>query len=129
MEWGWLFTSFDGRINRAKFWAGVIILWLVSIIINLAIAEVFVAQYDPLQVFPTMAPLAWIVWLLAAAAIAYMSLAVFAKRWHDRDKSGWWSLIAFVPFIGAIWILVECGCLPGTEGPNRYGPDPLAGGA
>jgi uncharacterized membrane protein YhaH (DUF805 family) len=127
MEWGWLFTSFDGRINRAKFWAGVIILWLVSIIINLAIAEVFVAQYDPLQVFPTMAPLAWIVWLLAAAAIAYMSLAVFAKRWHDRDKSGWWSLIILVPFVGSIWALVECGCLLGTEGPNRYGADPLAG--
>jgi uncharacterized membrane protein YhaH (DUF805 family) len=126
MEWGWLFTSFEGRINRAKFWAGVIILWLVSIIINLTIAEVFVAQYDPLQVFPTMAPLAWIVWLLAAVAIAYMSLAVFAKRWHDRNKSGWWSLIILVPFIGSIWALVECGCLPGTEGPNRYGPDPLA---
>ena len=47
MEWGWLFTSFEGRINRAKFWAGVIILWLVSIVINLAIAEVFVTQYDP----------------------------------------------------------------------------------
>jgi uncharacterized membrane protein YhaH (DUF805 family) len=55
-----------------------------------------------------------------------MSLAVFAKRWHDRDKSGWWSLILLVPFIGSIWALVECGCLPGTEGPNRYGADPLA---
>jgi len=87
---------------------------------------VFVTQYDPLQVFPTMAPLAWIVWLLAAVAIAYMSLAVFAKRWHDRNKSGWWSLIILVPFIGSIWALVECGCLPGTEGPNRYGADPLA---
>lgn len=125
MDWGWLFTSFDGRINRAKYWAGVIILWLVSIIINLAIEEVFVVQYDPLQVFPSMAPLAWIVWLLAAAAIAYMSLAVFAKRWHDRDKSGWWSLILLVPFIGSVWTLVECGCLPGSEGPNRYGADPL----
>jgi uncharacterized membrane protein YhaH (DUF805 family) len=125
MDWGWLFTSFEGRINRAKFWAGVIILWLVSIIINLAIAEVFVTQYDPQQFFPTMAPLAWIVWLLAAVAITYMSLAVFAKRWHDREKSGWWSLIILVPFIG-FWALVECGCLPGTEGPNRYGADPLA---
>ena len=23
MDWKWLLTSFDGRINRAKFWAGV----------------------------------------------------------------------------------------------------------
>ena len=126
MGWVDLLFTFRGRINRAKFWAGVIILWVVSIVINLAIAEVFVTRYDPQQVFPTMAPLAWTVWLLAAVAIAYMSLAVFAKRWHDRDKSGWWSLIILVPFVGSIWALVECGCLPGTEGPNRYGADPLA---
>jgi uncharacterized membrane protein YhaH (DUF805 family) len=32
----------------------------------------------------------------------------------------------FVPIIGAIWLLVECGFLRGTEGPNNYGPDPIA---
>jgi uncharacterized membrane protein YhaH (DUF805 family) len=32
-----------------------------------------------------------------------------------------------VPIIGPIWALVECGFLRGTEGPNAYGPDPLAG--
>ena len=56
----------------------------------------------------------------------YFALAVYAKRWHDRDKSGWWTLIVLVPFIGAIWLLVECGILEGTRGPNRFGPDPLA---
>jgi uncharacterized membrane protein YhaH (DUF805 family) len=25
----------------------------------------------------------------------------------------------------AIWAFVELGCLRGTVGPNRYGPDPL----
>jgi uncharacterized membrane protein YhaH (DUF805 family) len=44
------------------------------------------------------------------------------KRFHDRDKSGWWVLIAFVPIIGWIWYLIECGFLPGTDGPNRYDP-------
>ena len=24
-----------------------------------------------------------------------------------------------------IWAFVELGCLPGTPGPNQYGPDPL----
>ena len=59
-------------------------------------------------------------------ASIYLALALYAKRWHDRDKSGWWSLIGLVPFIGAIWILVELGILEGTRGPNQYGPDPLA---
>jgi uncharacterized membrane protein YhaH (DUF805 family) len=26
-----------------------------------------------------------------------------------------------------IWMIVELGCLRGTVGPNRYGPDPLGG--
>jgi uncharacterized membrane protein YhaH (DUF805 family) len=56
----------------------------------------------------------------------YSVFAVYAKRWHDRDKSGWWSLIILVPIIGGIWFLVECGILPGTPGANQYGPDPLA---
>jgi uncharacterized membrane protein YhaH (DUF805 family) len=26
----------------------------------------------------------------------------------------------------SIWAFVELGCLRGTAGPNKYGPDPLA---
>ena len=55
-----------------------------------------------------------------------MGLATATKRYHDRNKSGWWILIVFVPVIGAIWYFVECGFLRGTRGPNPYGPDPLA---
>jgi uncharacterized membrane protein YhaH (DUF805 family) len=55
----------------------------------------------------------------------YLALALYAKRWHDRDKSGWWSLIILIPIIGAVWMLVELGILEGTRGPNRFGPDPL----
>jgi uncharacterized membrane protein YhaH (DUF805 family) len=51
-------------------------------------------------------------------------MAIYVKRWQDRDKSGWWILIGFVPIIGGIWAFVECGCLRGTMGDNRYGPDP-----
>jgi uncharacterized membrane protein YhaH (DUF805 family) len=79
------------------------------------------------------------------------ALAVAARRLHDRNKSAWWLLIMYVPLIllsafsqiasmsspeaGAgfgvlslpfsIWILVELGCLRGTVGSNRFGPDPL----
>lgn len=54
-----------------------------------------------------------------------MALAVGVKRWHDRNKSAWWILIALIPYIGGIWILIECGCLRGTLGPNRFGGDPI----
>lgn len=47
------------------------------------------------------------------------------KRWHDHDKSGWWFLLSFVPYLGGLVSFVICGCLRGTRGPNRYGPDPV----
>ena len=50
------------------------------------------------------------------------SIIVYIKRFHDRDKSGWWVLIALIPIIGALWILIELGFLKGTPGPNRFGP-------
>ncbi|MEA1950962.1 MAG: DUF805 domain-containing protein [Planctomycetota bacterium] len=55
--------------------------------------------------------------------ILWISLAIQAKRWHDRDKSAWWILIGFVPLIGPIWVLIEVGCLRGKYGPNQYGAD------
>jgi len=53
----------------------------------------------------------------------WSALAVSAKRWHDRDKSGWWAAVQFIPVIGWLWILVENGLLRGTLGPNRFGDD------
>jgi uncharacterized membrane protein YhaH (DUF805 family) len=49
------------------------------------------------------------------------AILVDIKRWHDRDKSGWWMLITLVPIIGAIWLLIELGFLKGTPGPNQFG--------
>ena len=57
----------------------------------------------------------------------WILLAACAKRWHDRDKSGWWALMNLIPIVGTIWVLIECGFLSGTPGRNRFGPDPLAG--
>jgi hypothetical protein len=55
----------------------------------------------------------------------YVGYPIIVKRWHDRDKSGWWVLIGLIPVIGGLWMIIECGFLKGTEGSNRFGPDPL----
>ncbi|MEW6705590.1 MAG: DUF805 domain-containing protein [Pseudomonadota bacterium] len=56
-------------------------------------------------------------------ALLWSALAVSVKRWHDRDKSGWWALVQFIPVVGWLWTLVENGLLRGTVGPNRFGQD------
>jgi uncharacterized membrane protein YhaH (DUF805 family) len=52
------------------------------------------------------------------------SIVLQVKRFHDLNRSGWWSLLSFVPIAG-LWVLIQVGFVRGTIGPNRYGPDPL----
>lgn len=56
----------------------------------------------------------------------WISVAAAVKRCHDRGKTGFWYLIAFIPIIGPIWQLVELGFLPGERSVNDHGNAPDA---
>jgi len=116
MDWKSLMFSFEGRINRKPYW----MYFLAVIVTNIVVAGLAVMLGDTLGMVILVPYIVFLVWT---------AIAVQVKRWHDRDKSGWWVLINLIPFIGPIWVFVECGCLRGTEGSNSYGPDPLAGAA
>jgi uncharacterized membrane protein YhaH (DUF805 family) len=131
------FTSFEGRIPRKTFWLAVLAMVVLSWILQIVIFMVFGVSMTP-SIDPNATPeqaaeamdAAMGAMMLPLGIVVLLTLwptlAIYAKRWHDRNKSGWWSLIMFVPIIGAIWLLVELGFLRGTEGPNRFGPDPIA---
>lgn len=106
--------SFEGRLNRGQYWAFILLYFAGAI--ALAIVEGILGTGG-------------LIGILYALAALYPSICVIARRWHDREKSGWWTLIVLIPILGALWIFVECGCLKGTDGPNRFGADPLAPGA
>jgi uncharacterized membrane protein YhaH (DUF805 family) len=121
------FTSFAGRIPRKTFWLAILILIIVQWIVTGLFGGMALMNFDPAdpasaeQMMSNMGPI-WIISLI----FLWPSLAIYTKRWHDRDKSGWWSLIMLVPLIGFLWMLIECGFLRGTEGANRFGDDPIA---
>ena len=48
------------------------------------------------------------------------------RRLHDLNKSGWFLLISLIPVIN-FFFGIYAGFFKGTEGPNDYGDDPLAG--
>lgn len=122
--------GFQGRISRAGYW-GYMYSWGLLASIPFLIPYVFIIIHlinlennggeinIPLMV--TLGLLCFILYIPAA----WMSFAIMIKRYHDRGKSGWWSLILLVPYVGAIWLLVDCGCLAGQQGRNQYGDDPL----
>lgn len=119
-----LLFSFEGRVNRAKFWLvnlGVVVAEIILISIAGGGA---VMSGDPTAAVGSMGAMGLIVSVLFIPLI-WVALAIAVKRWHDRNKSGWWILIALVPVVGGLWYLIECGFLPGTAGPNKFGADPL----
>jgi len=129
------FTSFEGRINRQKWWLGVIVLtiaqWVIMFVLGMFFGAAVPAEVDPNAMGYgasfQLGAVGTIILLVIMIPFIWAGLALSAKRWHDRGKSAWWILIGLIPLIGAIWTLVENGFLKGTEGPNQYGPDPLAG--
>jgi uncharacterized membrane protein YhaH (DUF805 family) len=123
-----------GRIGRQQYWLGML---------GVAVA---------------IAALIGIIWttqqlLLGIPLIVFIAVSVYVlaiKRLHDRNKSGWWTLVflwapgvtdrlsdkvieesatwwilVLIGSVLTIWSLVELGFRRGTDGENDYGPDPL----
>jgi uncharacterized membrane protein YhaH (DUF805 family) len=120
-----LLFSFQGRINRAKFWLVHVVMWVVVLVVFGAILGSAAVSSDPQAALQSVGVVGGLILLVVYILALWIGLAVAAKRWHDRNKSAWWILIVFVPVVGGLWYLIECGFLKGTTGPNQFGPDPL----
>ena len=107
------FTA-QGRVNRQQWWLRLVLPLFVINLVLLAI-DAGIGTYNRDAGLGLLSG-------LFGLAVIIPSILVDIKRWHDRDKSGWWMLILLIPIVGAIWFLVELGFLKGTDGPNRFGP-------
>ena len=146
MSWLNFFFSFRGRINRARYWAFVGIVLLAVAFIAIVIWAVATSGSEMADTIVGS--------IIVVTTLPYLisSFAIQTKRLHDRDKSAWWlvwfyflpaalagfveamvgdeaiaALVGLLPLPMYIWGFVETGCLKGTDGPNRYGADPLDG--
>ena len=107
-----LLFSFSGRASRLQFWLVVPLSWFAVFILRLHLDTNFEKMPYSLLLLTTFGPLIPILWI---------SLATQVKRWHDRNKSGWWVLINMIPCAGPIWTLVELGFFPASPVPNEHG--------
>lgn len=142
MEWMLMplrrYAEFSGRSRRKEYWMFALFLIIVmSVLGGLMAAGGLPAMLEAQRTGATATPPGPIFWLggallaLFALAIIVPGIAVVVRRFHDRDMSGWWylgfivlSMIPVIGFLASIANLVIM-CLPGTPGPNRFGPDPL----
>ena len=147
------YVNFRGRASRPEFWWFFLFLVIVYVVLNIISGVGIATSPDP----QSWGPLAQggiiltLVWFLAT--ILPVS-ALWFRRLHDANRSGWWYVLTlasgFVGFIlfglsalqnsvlfaaglllglasgiGSVFLLT-CALLPGTRGPNRYGPGPIS---
>lgn len=133
------YADFQGRSRRMEFWMFQLLNLIVGLVlagpvmfsvVSAGLADPAAIDVDP---FAAIGALGWMgigLYALYALAAFIPSIAVTVRRLHDRDLSGWWYLGAIVagliPIVGllasvALFVVL---LLPGTKGPNRFGPDP-----
>ncbi|MBV1918975.1 MAG: DUF805 domain-containing protein [Sphingomonadaceae bacterium] len=132
------YFDFKGRSRRKEYWSFallnvIIIVLLMAILFGTGASMGALSDMeggDPSAFASIFAGGFGIVIGLYWLGILIPSISVVVRRLHDRDMSGWWylglvvgSLIPIVNFIAGIAFLVLM-FLPGTPGPNRFGPDP-----
>ncbi|MGA2759816.1 MAG: DUF805 domain-containing protein [Candidatus Cybelea sp.] len=108
------YATFTGRARRSEYWYFVLFNLLISIPLWI-VGAVFVAASSGSRagMFPFDA---------YALGSFLPALAVGVRRLHDIGKSGWFTLLGFVPIANIlliVWLAQD-----GQPGTNEYGPNP-----
>jgi uncharacterized membrane protein YhaH (DUF805 family) len=107
------YVNFSGRAIRSEYWYWVLFTVLIAIVTGILDRALFPDSEmgsGPLN-------------LIANLIILLPSISIGIRRLHDIDRTGWWYLIVFT--IIGVFVLIYWACLRGTQGSNRFGPDPL----
>lgn len=145
MELKDILLSFDGRINRQRWWLIGIAVSVINFI------SVFVAIFFLAIILPNDTSLDAIVATLVSLPFYYMIFCLDIKRLQDTGRSWEWAWLSLTSiFFGIVWgftaigseletitwglmmlfnlpIWIICGFYEGDGGPNQYGANPLGG--
>ena len=120
-----LFFSSAGRLPRGLFMVAAAVLFGLFVL--------FKAVASP----PVELILGWVVYPF----LLYCGACITSKRLHDRGRSGWWAALVLLAIVAVVtppqsypdflfslvllWAAVELCAMPGEQGLNRFGPNPL----
>ena len=113
------YADFSTRASRKEFWSFALFYWFLCLAMSMISILVDVVFEHSFQMFRLMVGVSVIIALL----LMVPTYAVCVRRLHDTGRSGWWILLYFIPYIGAIALLIML-CRKSDED-NKYGPKPL----
>ena len=114
------YANFQGRARRKEYWGFVLFSAIGMLLVGIVAFTVGSALGSNEAEEPVWTSLAT---GLVALALFVPSLAVTVRRQHDIGLSGWFILLWFVPWIGALIIFVFT-LIPSQKHDNRWGPVP-----
>jgi uncharacterized membrane protein YhaH (DUF805 family) len=107
--------SFSGRRNRKSYILATLLLAAVACVVWIIATWISYA---------TDGYALYIVAGILSVPAAIAGWALSSQRCRDFGWTGWAVLITLIPYVG--WIFsIAIMFIPGTQGPNRYGPDIL----
>lgn len=124
------YATFSGRASRSEYWW----FWLFYVLALFPLAILaFVLAILFSGGLGTVSPVSYtvVLWMVFTLAMLLPLVSLQVRRFHDRNISGWWYLalfiVSFVPYVAFVTIpaIIVISLLPGTEGPNKFGVDPL----
>lgn len=128
------YADFNGRARRSEYCFFTLVhslLVILPIIIGLVmiVTASLTQLHHPASEAPRYGNVGVFIILIFALlhlALFIPQLAVSVRRLHDTDKSGFFILIAFIPYVGVIGgiVLLVFYCMDSTPGYNQYGPNP-----
>ncbi|WP_164270839.1 DUF805 domain-containing protein [Stenotrophomonas sp. B1-1] len=107
------YAQFSGRASRSEYW------WFQLFVVIVSIPSYILSLYAGHSGSQGLALVSIGLSLVTWLAVVVPCLALTVRRLHDTDRSGWWLLLALVPF--ASLALLVFLLLPGTAGGNRFG--------
>ena len=109
------YADFSGRARRKEYWMFQLFVVIIAVVLMI-VGSVLDSMFGSNGVVSLL--LVGVFYL----AILLPALSVTVRRLHDTDKTGWWLLLAFIPF-GSL-VLFVFTVLDSTNGSNTYGPSP-----
>lgn len=105
------YFTFEGRINRAKYFFIPLILGIITIPFYL------MAEYAHSSILFTL-------YVVLSILVYIINVCITVQRLHDIERSGFHYFLLWIPIYN-IYLSLILLFKKGTDGPNEYGEDPL----
>ena len=106
----------SGRIGRLRLLAYGLGLYVVYAAFSAALAFLASATRDTGSAAFVVGIVLFVLYLVGAVVL-------LIQRSHDMGISGWWTIAAFIPLVGLLWVFKG-----GSRGVNRWGAPPPPNG-